>query len=117
MFGMAVLRVCAVLAVVLGLMGCSLLDAREQLARIGGACVISGTVGSNEGADRLERTGPYVVAVFREPGGGAVVPEPADHVVSARGGSWFFALEPVRYSVLAFRDEDGDREHPVGAPV
>ncbi|WP_018649713.1 MULTISPECIES: alpha/beta hydrolase [Thioalkalivibrio] len=114
---MGVLRVCAVLAVVMGLVGCSLLDAREQLARMGGACVISGTVGSNEGADGSERTGPYVVAVFREPVAGAVVPEPADHVVSARGGSWFFALEPGRYSVLAFRDEDGDRAHPAGAPV
>ncbi|MFO7953816.1 MAG: hypothetical protein R6U45_03280 [Thioalkalivibrio sp.] len=114
---MAWVRVWTVLALACGLAGCSLLDAREQLARIGGTCVISGTVGSDEGGDGAERIGPYVVAVFREPVAGVVVPEPVDHVVSARGGNWFFALEPGRYSVLAFRDEDGDRVHPAGAPV
>ncbi|WP_018882748.1 MULTISPECIES: triacylglycerol lipase [unclassified Thioalkalivibrio] len=117
MFVMAVVRVVAVLALGFVLAGCSLLDAREQLARMGGACVISGTVGPDATASEAGRTGPYIVAVFRESVGGAGVPEPVDHVVSAQGGSWFFGLEPGRYRVLAFRDEEGDRAHPAGAPV
>lgn len=117
MFGMGWLRLGVVLGLVTGLAGCALLDAREQLARMGGACVISGTVGPDPKASEPEVPGAYVVAVFREPVRGAAVPELVDHVVRARGGNWFFALEPGRYSVLAFRDEDGDRTHPAGAPV
>ncbi|WP_038051623.1 triacylglycerol lipase [Thioalkalivibrio sp. ALJ1] len=117
MFGMGGLRVVVVLGLVIGLAGCALLDARSQLARMGGACVISGTVGPDSEAVEPETPGVYVVAVFREPARGGAVPELVDHVVRARGGNWFFALEPGRYSVLAFRDEDGDRAHPTGAPV
>ncbi|WP_018873361.1 triacylglycerol lipase [Thioalkalivibrio sp. ALJ16] len=97
------------------LSGCALIDAREQFARMGGACVISGTVGP--AVVEPAGSGPYVVVVFREPDGAGRVPEAVDHVLSAHGGRWFFALEPGIYTVVAFRDDAGDGLHPAGAPV
>ncbi|MDN3517031.1 alpha/beta hydrolase [Aquisalimonas lutea] len=95
----------AVLLVVVVLPGCALFDAREQLAQMDAACVISGTVA---GADN--QPGPYVVSVFLEhPAAGSVAPIPVDYVITAGRSEWFFALEPGTYGLLAFRDTDGDR--------
>lgn len=95
----------AVLLLVVLLPGCALFGAREQLAQMDAACVISGTVSGAE-----DQPGPYVVAVFRErPGAGFPIPAPVDYVVTAGRSEWFFALEPGTYGLVAFRDTDGDR--------
>lgn len=96
-------RFALLLALSLSAHGCVLLAAEEQMAQMDAACVISGGVAGGADAD------PYVVVVLHHGARGDGTPPVAvDHVVTTGDGEWFFALEPGRFSVLAFRDTDRD---------
>ncbi len=83
---------------------CGIIGAQEQIERMDAACVIDGTVhGEVDGPET------YAVVLFDESAMGLSLPPRAmDQVLSVAGGEWFFAVEPGRYSLVAFRDTDGD---------
>lgn len=100
-----------VLAAVLG--GCALIGAQDQLDRMEASCVLGGTVAGERG-----EPGPYVVAALHNPDrASGVPPVPVDHVLTGPGGEWFFALQPGRYTLIAFRDVDADLVPAYGEPV
>jgi pimeloyl-ACP methyl ester carboxylesterase len=95
-----------VLAPLLALAGCMLLDARQQQKEIDAYCQISGAVTAERKAP-----GPIVVVLLRQAEGAW---QPVDHFVLEQPGKWAFVAGAGRYALGAFEDRSRDRRYQAG---
>ncbi len=94
-------RFLLLLAVALGLAGCStILAVKDQQRRADVLGVVSGTVA----AERPAR-GPLVVALFARDANDFVL---VDYFTATQAGPWVFGVQPGTYWVAAFEDVNGD---------
>lgn len=94
------------------LQGCASFDASEHNARPDDVCVLEGSLTTS-----IDRQGTWIVAALEHSAiRGGIPPAPVDHMLVQSGDPWTFELEPGRFSVLAFRDVDGDRVLEAGEP-
>jgi pimeloyl-ACP methyl ester carboxylesterase len=82
------------------LVGCAMLDVKEQQAKLDANCRIAGQV-ATERADAV----PIIVVLARQRGESWEV---ADHFVLERPGLWGFAASAGTYGVAAFQDLNRD---------
>jgi uncharacterized alpha/beta hydrolase family protein len=88
------------LALLIALGGCALLDVGEQQAKMDAACRIGGSID----AERADAA-PLIVVLLRRSGEKWQV---ADHFVLERAGLWGFGASAGSYALIAFQDLNRD---------